>query len=185
MTLAHYYGTIYLENVVLPTSMGGASSLQVVNYLGNGTEPAERLKMFASAIARLETDFGRWDIPWSEVNRYQRINGDIKQPFDDEAPSLPVGMAPGSWGALASFGAWEEQDTKRIYGTGGNSFVAVVEFGDKVRAKTMLAGGQSGDPASPHFADQAQRYVDREFKEAAFYREDVERRAERTYHPGR
>jgi len=185
MTLAHYYGTIYLENAVLPTSMRGASSLQVVNYLGNGTEPAERLKMFATAIAKLETDFGRWDIPWSEVNRYQRINGDIKQAFDDEAPSLPVSMAPGSWGALASFGAWEEQDTKRIYGTGGNSFVAVVEFGDKVRAKTMLAGGQSGDPASPHFADQAQRYVDREFKEAAFYREDVERRAERTYHPGR
>ncbi len=93
-------------------------------------------------------------------------------------------MASGRWGALASFGARRYQETKRIYGTSGNSFVAVVEFGDKVRAKTLLAGGQSGDPNSPHFDDQAERYVDRAFKDAAFYREDVERRATRTYHPG-
>ncbi|MDX2419258.1 MAG: penicillin acylase family protein, partial [Xanthomonadales bacterium] len=74
--------------------------------------------------------------------------------------------------------------TKRIYGTSGNSFVAVVEFGDRVKAKSMLAGGQSGDPDSLHFDDQAQRYVDREFKDVAFYKEDVEKRATRTYHPG-
>ncbi len=93
-------------------------------------------------------------------------------------------MASGKWGALASFGAERYAGTKRIYGTSGNSFVAVVEFGDKVRAKTMLAGGQSGHPDSPHFDDQAQRYVDGQFRDVAYYREDVERRAERTYHPG-
>ncbi|MFT5419173.1 MAG: acyl-homoserine-lactone acylase, partial [Gammaproteobacteria bacterium] len=76
------------------------------------------------------------------------------------------------------------QDTRRIYGSSGNSFVAVVEFGDKVRAKTLLAGGQSGDPDSPHFDDQAQRYVDRVFKDVAYYKKDVEHRAMRTYHPG-
>ncbi len=93
-------------------------------------------------------------------------------------------MASSKWGALASFGAKRYAGTRRIYGTNGNSFVAVVEFGDKVRAKTMLAGGQSGHPDSPHFDDQAQRYVDGQFKDVAYYREDVERRAERTYHPG-
>ena len=102
----------------------------------------------------------------------------------DDLPSMPIGMASGRWGALASFGARGYDGTKRIYGTSGNSFVAVVEFGDKVRAKTMLAGGQSGDPSSPHFDDQAQRYADREFKDVAYYREDVEARAARTYHPG-
>jgi acyl-homoserine lactone acylase PvdQ len=74
--------------------------------------------------------------------------------------------------------------TRRIYGTRGNSFVAVVEFGEKIRAKSILAGGQSGDPGSPHFCDQAKRYVDVDFKEVAFYREDVERRTEKKYHPG-
>jgi len=100
---------------------------------------------------------------------HQRLNGDIQQPFDDAAPSLPIGMASGSWGALASFRAKRYGGTKRIYGTSGNSFVAVVEFGDKVRAKSMLAGGQSGDPESPHFDDQTTRYADRVFKDVAFY----------------
>ena len=93
-------------------------------------------------------------------------------------------MASGRWGALAAFGMRSRQVTKKIYGTRGNSFVAMVEFGDKVKAKTMLAGGQSGDPKSPHFADQAQRYADKQFKDVAYYREDVEKRAEAKYHPG-
>ena len=93
-------------------------------------------------------------------------------------------MASGRWGALASFGARSYPGTKRIYGSSGNSFIAVVEFGDKVRAKSLLAGGQSGDPGSAHFDDQVQRYADRAFKDVAYYKEDVERRAEKTYHPG-
>ena len=93
-------------------------------------------------------------------------------------------MASSRWGALASFGARAFPGTERIYGTAGNSFIAVVEFGDRVRAKSLLAGGQSNDPNSPHFDDQAQRYVDREFKDVAFYREDVEQRAQRSYSPG-
>lgn len=184
MTLAHFYGVNYRENGAVPEVMQDASSMELINFFGTGTSPAERLRIFAETVAMLEADFGQWNTRWSDVNRYQRINGDIKQPFDDDAPSLPVGMASGNWGALASFGARRHNGTKRIYGTSGNSFVAVVEFGDKVRAKTLLAGGQSGDPQSPHFDDQAQRYVDREFKEVAYYREDVESRAERTYHPG-
>ena len=93
-------------------------------------------------------------------------------------------MASGNWGALASFGARGTSTTKRIYGTYGNSFVAVVEFGEKVEAKSILAGGQSGDPASPHFYDQAQRYADVKFKDVAYYKEDVEARAVKRYRPG-
>jgi acyl-homoserine lactone acylase PvdQ len=185
MTLAHFYGANYLESADLPADMKDASRLEIVNYFGTGSAHEERLRIFAETVSKLESDFGQWNTPWSEVNRYQRINGAIKQPFNDDVPSLPVGMASGTWGALAAFGNSGGQDTRKIYGTRGNSFVAVVEFGEKVTAKTMLAGGQSGDPGSPHFDDQAQRYVDGEFKDAAFYREDVERRAVRTYHPGR
>jgi acyl-homoserine lactone acylase PvdQ len=158
--------------------------MEQIIYFGSDSPAQERLKIFSATLTMLENDFGNWSIPWSEVNRYQRLNGDIQQAFDDSKPSLPVGMASGHWGALASFGAKRYPGTKRLYGTSGNSFVAVVEFGDKVRAKSLLAGGQSGDPASPHFDDQAQRYVDREFKDVAYYREDVERRASRRYHPG-
>jgi len=79
---------------------------------------------------------------------------------------------------------WEPQNTKRIYGSGGNSFVAAVEFGPRVRAKAIMAGGESGDPASPHFTDQAQRYVRAEFREVWFYPPDVSAHAQRQYRPG-
>lgn len=184
MTLAHFYGSAYYDNGVIPNELEDASFMAQIDYFGTMSPHEERLRIFAETVAMLEADFGQWDTPWSEVNRYQRINGDIRQPFNDDLPSLPIGMASGAWGALASFGAQRYEGTKRIYGTSGNSFVAVVEFGDKVKAKTMLAGGQSGDPESPHFDDQAQRYADREFKDVAYYRDDVERRAMRTYHPG-
>ena len=71
-----------------------------------------------------------------------------------------------------------------IYGERGNSFVAAVEFGPRIRAKSILAGGQSGDPKSPHFKDQAAMYARGEFKEVLFYPEDVSRHLERRYRPG-
>jgi acyl-homoserine lactone acylase PvdQ len=181
MTLAHFYGTLYARMAHPPEQM---DDMELISYLGTESGESERLLVFAEVLDQLDDDFGSWNIPWGEINRYQRINGDINQPFDDEQPSIPIGFASGRWGALAAFGARYNNDTKKIYGTRGNSFVAVVEFGEKVRAKSILAGGQSGNPASPHFDDQAQRYADVEFKDVAFYREDVEKRAERTYHPG-
>ncbi|MDA0347065.1 MAG: acylase [Verrucomicrobia bacterium] len=180
MTLAHFYTMTLLEN----GSVSARPTMDQLESLATGPNPANRRDAFEETLTTLREDFGRWDVPWGEVNRYQRLNGDIVQPFNDNEPSLPIGMASGRWGALASFGASQYSGTKKIYGTSGNSFVAVVEFGKKVRAKSMLAGGQSGDPESPHFDDQAQRYADAKFKEVAYYREDVEKRATRTYHPG-
>ena len=104
--------------------------------------------------------------------------------FDDDAPSLAVGMASGRWGALAAYGARQFEGTRKLYGYRGNSFVAVVDFGDRVVAKSLLAGGQSGNPDSAHFDDQAERYVNGEFKDVPYYRNDVEARAVRTYRPG-
>ena len=134
--------------------------------------------------ARLEADFGNWQTPWGEINRYQRLTGDIAQPFDDSKLSIPVPYVSGTWGALAAYGMTSPQKTKRIYGERGNSFVAAVEFGKRVRAKSILAGGNSGDPSSPHFNDQAEMYARGEFKDVLFYREDIERHAVRRYHPG-
>lgn len=181
MTLAHYYGTMSYSKAVRPE---GLSGMELVEYWGTASPDSEKLDLFQETLDGLTRDFGTWKMPWGEVNRYQRLNGDIYQPFDDTKPSIPVGFASGTWGALAAYGARYDNDTKKIYGTRGNSFVAVVEFGDKVMAKTMLAGGQSGNPDSPHFNDQAQRYADMEFKDAAYYKEDVLERAQRTYRPG-
>jgi len=186
MTLAQFYLYAYLRSGNIPTMEGNKriSRLGRFDYMSKTAAPEERLEVFQSALDKLTEDFGSWKTPWGEFNRFQRLDGEINQQFDDSQPSIPVGMASGSWGALASYGTRFGKDTKRQYGTSGNSFVAVVEFGDKVKAKSMLAGGQSGDPDSPHFDDQAQRYADGEFKDVAYYRADVEKRAKSTYHPG-
>ena len=181
MTLAHFYGMDTAQKIPTPA---GLVQMDQINWLGTDSDPGERLRVFSETIAQLDSAFGSWNTPWGEINRYQRLTGDIDHVYDDAAPSLPVGMASSRWGALASFGARAFPGTNRIYGNSGNSFVAVVEFGERVRAKSMLAGGQNANPESPHFDDQAQRYIDREFKDVAFYREDVEARASRTYSPG-
>ena len=181
MTQIFYYINSYYRSGLVPRE---GSYVDRIEYMRDEAPLAERLEQFSVALKALEDDFGSIDTPWGEVNRFQRLDGRIDQQFDDSKPSIPVGMASGRYGALASYGARRGEDTKRIYGTSGNSFVAVVEFGDRVKAKTLLAGGQSGDPDSPHFDDQAQPYADCEFKDAAYYRDDVEQRAERTYRPG-
>ena len=181
MSLAHFYGQFYLREGNFPN---GLNEMEKVAFMGTKSPMAERLTMLKKSISHLTEDFGTWNTPWGEISRYQRLTGAIEQKFDDNAPSIAVGLTTARWGALAAFGMRSKQKTKRIYGTRGNSFVAVVEFGDKVKAKSMLAGGQSGDPNSPHFDDQAQRYADVEFKNVPYYREDVEARAEKTYHPG-
>uniref|UniRef100_UPI001914DDDB penicillin acylase family protein n=1 Tax=Dyella sp. EPa41 TaxID=1561194 RepID=UPI001914DDDB len=119
-----------------------------------------------------------------EVNRYQRVNGDIEQPFDDGKPSIPVPFTSSRWGSLASFGAHRWPGTRRYYGTSGNSFVAVVEFGDKVRARAITAGGESGHPSSPHFNDEAERYTTGNLRQVYFWPEDLRQHTERSYHPG-
>ncbi|MBT8097559.1 MAG: acylase [Woeseia sp.] len=181
MSLAHFYGMHYEEQGDNPLGLNG---MDRINYFGSESPPSERLLLFTETVEMLIADFGSWKTPWGEINRFQRLSGNIDAGFDDDKPSLPVPMATSRWGALAAYGAKRFGNTRRIYGYRGNSFVAVVEFGDKVRAKSILAGGQNNSPASPHFDDQAKPYVERNFKDVAYYREDVEKRAAERYQPG-
>src|SRR5215469_1553648 len=142
------------------------------------------LESLAAASDRLTTEFGSWKTAWGDINRYQRLNGDIVQPFTDSQPSIPVGFTSSRWGSLASFGARPYPGTKKWYGTSGNSFVAVVEFGDRIHAKAVTAGGESGHPASPHFNDEAARYSTGNLREIYFYRSQLAGHTEREYRPG-
>ncbi|HYW42927.1 MAG TPA: acylase [Bryobacteraceae bacterium] len=142
------------------------------------------LQALAAASDKLAADFGSWKTPWGDINRFQRLTGDIVQPFNDAGPSIPVGFTSSQWGSLASFGARAYPETKKWYGTSGNSFVAVVEFGNTVRARAVTAGGESGNPASRHFNDQAKRYSTGDLRDVYFYRPQLQGHIEREYHPG-
>jgi len=155
----------------------------VYDYLVGKLTDAERIEALSAALEKLQRDFGRWQVPWGEINRFQRLTDDIVQPFDDAKPSLPVGFAPAQWGALASSDWSKPRRTKKIYGASGNSFVAAVEFGPTIHAKAIMSGGESADPASPHFTDQALMFSQGHFREVLFSPEDVRAHAERSYHP--
>jgi acyl-homoserine lactone acylase PvdQ len=153
-------------------------------YVATKAAPSLLLEALSAASDRLTRDFGTWNTPWGDINRFQRLTGDIVHPFDDAQPSIPVGFTSARWGSLASFGARPANGTKKWYGTTGNSFVAVVEFGERVVAKAVTAGGQSGDPSSRHFNDQAARYSTGSLRDVYFYRPQLEGHIERQYHPG-
>jgi acyl-homoserine lactone acylase PvdQ len=150
-----------------------------------GKAPAEQLlQSLAAASDKLAADFGTWKTPWGDINRFQRITADIVHPFSDAAPSIPVGFTSGNWGSLASFGARPYKGSKKYYGTSGNSFVAVVEFGKTVRARAITAGGESGNPSSRHFNDQAKRYSTGDLREVYFYPSQLKGHTQRKYNPG-
>jgi len=157
---------------------------QIQNLVPKVLTPREQLDYLDAATQRLTRDFGTWNTPWGEINRYQRLTSRIDQDYDDAKPSLPVGFTTSRWGSLAAFEAERRAGTKRYYGNTGNSFVAVVEFGPKIRALAVSAGGESGHVGDKHFTDQAQRYIDGNLRPVYFYPEDLKGHVERTYKPG-
>ena len=182
MSLADYWGNAMMRNVGRSARAKGVTALE---YMVQGATAAERLEALTQAVRTMTNDFGQWQMPWGEINRFQRLSADIDLAFDDSKPSFPVKFASATWGSLAAYGlTGTPKTTKKNYGNRGNSFVAVVEFGPTVRAKAVSAGGESGDPSSPHFNDQIARYSTGDFRDVYFYRADVEKHAERTYHPG-
>ncbi|MFN7982761.1 MAG: penicillin acylase family protein [Vicinamibacterales bacterium] len=180
-TLAVFWGEALWQRAEPEARKAG---LTVYEFMETRAPAAMRLAALSDAVDTLTKSFGHWNIAWGEVNRFQRVSGDIVQRFDDEKPSIPVGFTSSRWGSLASFGARAYNGTKKWYGTTGNSFLAAVEFGDRVRARAITAGGQNGSPGSKHFTDQAQRYADGNLRDVYFYPEQLDGHTERTYHPG-
>ena len=180
-SLAIYWGEDLWQRV---TPDARKANVSVYQYLETKATPQQKLDSLAAASDKLQADFGTWKTPWGDINRFQRLTDDIVHPFDDAGPSIPVGFASARWGSLASYGARSYKGSKKIYGNSGNSFVAVVEFGDQVRAKAVTAGGESGDQKSPHFNDQAQRYATGDLRDVYFYRQQLEGHTKRQYRPG-
>jgi len=181
-SLAVFWGEAVFSAAIEPAKK---TDMTVWDYMAERTTDTQRLTALAAASDRLVKDFGSWSVPWGQINRFQRNDGAIVQTFSDTRPSIPIGFTASQWGSLAAFGAERYPGTKCYYGTRGNSFVAAVEFGPRVEAWAVSAGGESGDPHSHHFLDQAQRYADGNFRKVYFYPADLKGHIERRYSPGK
>ena len=179
-SLAVYWGEALWKAAGQPLE---ARTVDYAAILGATTD-AQKLAALKAASDKISADFGTWRTPWGEINRFQRRTDDLVQQYSDTAPSLPVGFTSSQWGSLASISGRKTPDLKRRYGDNGNSFVAAIEFGPRIRARAVTAGGESGDPASKHFTDEATRYVTGNLREVYFYPDQLKGHTERTYRPG-
>jgi acyl-homoserine-lactone acylase len=180
-SLAVFWGEDLLSRV---GAEARGTAMSAETYVIDRATDGERLQSLVAATTKLTQDFGSWQTPWGQINRFQRITDDIAPKFDDSAQSIPVPFTSSRWGSLASFAARAYPGTKKWYGASGNSFVAVVEFGDSVRARAITAGGESGNPSSPHFNDEAQRYSTGNLRDVYFYPSQLKGHIGRVYHPG-
>jgi acyl-homoserine lactone acylase PvdQ len=193
-TLAVHFGEKLQRSInAVKAGIKGEDFVSRCIEFANTARGNDLLNAFSDVLDSLKKKYGDWKIAWGEINRFQRISGDIKNKFDDKSPSLPVGFAASTWGMLSSFVSRSYPGTQKRYGYNGNSFVCAVEFvrkpadslGEKkIKARSLLTGGQSGDPNSTHFFDQGLMYTKGQFKDVLFYKDDVLKQAERTYHPG-
>jgi acyl-homoserine-lactone acylase len=184
-TLAVEWGTRMTRHAPRPATTEQASdAVGMIRFEADSSTPAQRMTLLFEVLSELRQKFGTWKVPWGDLNRYQRLSGRVQETYDDARPSLPVGWASSAFGSLPSFVSRYMPSTKKRYGISGNSFIAAVEFGPRLHARTIVTGGESSDPSSPHFTDQAAGYIDGRFKEVYFYKDDVLSHAERTYHPG-
>ncbi len=133
---------------------------------------------------KLAADFGKWQTPWGDINRFQRNDGAIVQKFDDSKPSTPVmfasatlGFAGLVWRArLSGHQEVVRHQRQQLRGRG--------RIRRSVKAKAVTAGGLNSVPGSKHFNDQAERYATGNLRDVYFYREQLKGHTEREYKPG-
>jgi acyl-homoserine-lactone acylase len=132
-------------------------------------------------------------VAYGDANRFQRhadVSDFYRIPFSDSLPSLPSAGMPGPPGVVFTMYFTPSiylpplKLMKNHYAVVGTSYMCIVEFGDKLKSKSLLPYGSSGDPKSPHFFDQAALMSKKQMKDNYIYFDDVIANAKRTYHPG-
>ena len=125
-------------------------------------DPKRAAMLFEDTVKEIEKKFGKLDVPWGE---YYRINYN--------GVNLPANGTDGRLGVFRV--AWPARsDKKNMYVGGGDSWVAVIEFGKKIRAKALLSYGNSTEKDSPYNGDQLVLFSKKELRDVWLYEDDID-----------
>ena len=129
-------------------------------------DPQKAVAALQSAANEVRKTYGTLDVPYGDVYRIRRGEADAPSP-----------VAHQSFGSFAA-GLFNKDEDNRYSIVGGQTFVAVVEFGKTVRAEGVLAYGNSSEPSSPHYSDQVDLFSRNKFRTLLRQRSEIEKQTE-------
>jgi acyl-homoserine-lactone acylase len=131
-------------------------------------DPKGAVAKLDEVATKLKAKFGTMAVPYGDVARLR--SGSINLP------------ANGSDGAVGSFRVADASpvDDKTFKIDGGDSWVGVIEFGEKIRAKVLMSYGNSSQEGDQHSGDQLKYFSEKKLRDAYFYPADVKKHKVRT-----
>jgi acyl-homoserine-lactone acylase len=124
-------------------------------------EQKQAVDLLVTAAKEVQAKYGALDIAWGNVYRLN-ING----------IDYPANGGAGDYGIFRTLYFTDVKDSVKI-AVAGETFVAVTEFGEKVRARVMLAYGNATQPGNRHIGDQLELLSGKKLREALLDREDI------------
>ena len=131
-------------------------------------DPQKAVALLSKAATEVEKMYGALDIAWGEVNRFKV--GDY---------NLPANGGSGNYGIFRTMYFVRNSSDNKSYAVAGDTYVAVTEFGPKVRARVLLSYGNATQPGSKHIGDQLSLLSQKKLRPALLDRNEIMQNSEK------
>ena len=131
-------------------------------------DPKQAVRVLKEVAEKIITDYGSLNVPWGEVYRLRYAG-----------KNLPGNGASGSLGVFRVVSYSKDRDTKTFTAQSGDSYVALVEFSDPVRAEVLLTYGNATQAHSSHRSDQLDLFAQKKFRPVWRNRSEIEANLEK------
>ncbi len=126
------------------------------------SNPKQAVELLVKAAAEVEKIYGSLDVAWGDFYRFKVGEYDF-----------PANGGSGNYGIYRTIYYQTSKKDNKNYAYFGDSYVAVVEFGGKVKAQVLLSYGNATQPGSKHIGDQIQLLSAKKLRPALLTKKDV------------